>query len=500
MNRGLRTVRGMNKPLYTVLLAVFILMLTLPSVWAQGSSNMVYLRGQVKNPGEYLISENPTLYRLLMNHSGLMDEDFRNEVYEARGEIVRTTEGDEGPEIISFSVMDVLNREPGSNIPLQVQDMVRIYKSEVTKAFENYVWITGFVKNPGRFDMTRNMTLADLLLHAGGFTADAYMLDAEVSRVELHGIPGDTLNRTFDVQMMHTYNVVQNPEEVLSLIYEGATPASNFKMEPYDQVHIRRSPDITLPNNVVIEGQVLYPGTYSLERRDETLSELIDRAGGLTSDAFVAGGQLLRAAEDLALDFTINELRSEVRESREEMELRERSVRTMIGGGMQPQATSSQGGGLPMFGGDSRMSDATAEILEMYEASIRRYQDAKESYEDAMGLRRGMKRINVDFDALLMRGDKKQDVVLLEGDKIVMPKAPGTVTVLGQVNNPGVFDHAPGETMEYYVLIAGGKKAGAGKMVVTQPTGYSYALDFLSNPKVMQGAVVRVLRAEPGSN
>ncbi len=498
MKRGLPTVRRMNRPVYTVLLAVFILMLTLPSVWAQGSSNMVYLRGQVKNPGEFPISENPSLYRLLMNNSGLMDEDFRNEVYEARGEIVRTTDGDEGPEIISFSVLDVLNREPGSNLPLQAQDMVRIYKKEVTRAFESYVWITGYVKNPGRFDLTRDMTLADLLLRAGGFTPEAYMLDAEVSRVELHGIPGDTLNRTFDVQMLHTYNVVQNPEEVLSLIYQGATPASAFRMEPYDQVHVRRSPDITLPNNVVVEGQVLYPGTYSLERRDESLSELIDRAGGLTSDAFMAGGQLLRAAEDQTLNLTINELRTEVREAREELELRERAVQTMVGSGMNQQQNQTQGG-LPMLS-SNRLGDATAEILERYEGAIRRYQDAKESYEDAMALRRGMKRINVDFEALLMRGDKKHDVVLMEGDKIIVPKGPGTVTVLGQVNNPGVFDHSPGKTMEYYVMIAGGLKESAGKVVVTQPTGYSYALDFLSNPRVMEGAVVRVLRAEAGSN
>ncbi|GBE30683.1 MAG TPA: hypothetical protein ENH10_08815 [Bacteroidetes bacterium] len=495
MNRGLRTVRGWQSLMTAMFLTVLLLMLMLSSALAQGSSTMVYLRGQVRTPGEFPISQNPTLYRLLINHSGLMDDNFRNEVYEARGEIIRTMEGAGGPEITSFSVIDVLNQEPGSDIPLQPQDMVRIYKKEVTQAFDSFVWITGYVKNPGRFEMTRDMTLADLLLRASGFTPEAYMLDAEVSRVELHGIPGDTLNRTFNVQMLQTYNVVQNPEDVLSLIYEGATPASNFKLQPYDQVHIRRSPDITLPNNVIVEGQVLYPGTYTLERRDETLSELIDRAGGLTSDAFAAGGQLMRAAEDHNLDMVIEELRKEVRESREEMELRERSVRTTVGGGVEAPTNTSAG--LPMFG-NTRIGDAAADILEGYEGAIRRYQDAKESYEDALGLRRGMKRINVDFHALLMKGDEKQDVVLLEGDKIIIPKAPGTVTVLGLVNNPGVFDHAPGKTMEYYIMIAGGRKAGSGKSIVTQPTGYSYALDFLSNPKVMQGAVIRVLRPQPG--
>ncbi len=494
MKRGLRTVRGWNGPLAALMLVMFLLMLTLPAAWAQGSSKMVYLRGQVRDPGEHPISQNPTLYQLLINHSGLTDDRFREEVYESRGEVVRTTEGDEGPEIISFSVIDVLNQEPGSNIPLQPQDMVRIYKKEVTKAFENYVWITGYVKYPGRYEMTRDMSLADLLLRAGGFAPEAYMLDAEVSRVELHGIPGDTLNRTFDVQMLHTYNVVQNPEDVLSLIYQGATPASNFKMQAYDQVHVRRSPDITLPNNVVIEGQVLYPGTYTLERRDETLSEIIDRAGGLTSDAYMAGGQLLRAAPDEGLDLTIEELRKEVKNAREEMEIRERAVRTMSGGGVTGN-TQAQGG-FPLLN-NSRLGDATAEILESYEFAIRRYQDAKENYEAAMALKRGMKRINVDFYALLQKGDMKQDVVLMEGDKIIIPKAPGTVTVLGQVNNPGIYDHAPGKTMEYYIMIAGGKTDIAGDAVLTQPSGYSYSLDFLSNPNVQEGAVVRVLRDRP---
>lgn len=491
MNMGYRKVVGRTHVVVVTALAAILVMLPPSTAWAQGASK-VYLKGHVKNPGEFDHAGNPTLYSLLVNHSGLTDDSFREQAYLARGEIIRVPDGDRAPEIISFSVEDVLNQEPGSDIPLMPQDLVRIYSSEVTRAFEDNVWITGFVKKPGEHELTEGMTLADLLIRAGGFTAEAYMMDAEVSRVELHGIPGDTLSRTFAVPMLNSYNIPDNPEAVLSQIYEGHTPASDFKLQPYDQVHIRRNPDMQLPNSVTVSGQVVFPGTFTLETRGETLSRVIERAGGLTSDAFVEGGRLLRAVDQPGVDRQINLLRQEVKTARENMEIRERAINKVFGEG---RMAGAQGTMFPFTSG--RLGNANATIINEYRAAIRQYQSTKAAYEKALTLNTGMKRINVDFHAFIVEGDLSEDVVLMPGDRIEIPKHPGTVTVIGQVNNPGVFNHAPGKRMMHYVKLAGGVSQYGGRMIVTQPTGYSYELEWLSDPVVMEGATIRVLPKRP---
>ncbi|GIW50697.1 MAG: hypothetical protein KatS3mg081_0052 [Gemmatimonadales bacterium] len=160
-----------------------------------------------------------------------------------------------------------------------------------------YVSIAGMVRKPGRYPWREGMTLRDLVMLARGPTVGAYLVEAEVARLSGERSNGELakavrvpLDSSYLIERDSTGRYVGPP----GIAAPPAGTAPEVPLEPYDAVTILRQPEFELHRSVEITGEVKFPGPYVLVRKDERLSDLVRRAGGLLPTAFVAGAQLLR--------------------------------------------------------------------------------------------------------------------------------------------------------------------------------------------------------------
>src|SRR5947209_6254230 len=161
-----------------------------------------------------------------------------------------------------------------------------------------YVAIAGRVYKPGRFPWRPGMTLRELVQLARGPKVGAYLKEAEIARLPEDRSRGQ-LATTLRVPLDSTYlfertadgRFVGPPGVAVS-----ASGAAEVPLEPYDNVLIMQEPEFDLQRAVVVSGQVRYPGTYSLRSKDERLADVIERAGGLTAQAYPDGIRFVRSA------------------------------------------------------------------------------------------------------------------------------------------------------------------------------------------------------------
>jgi protein involved in polysaccharide export with SLBB domain len=179
--------------------------------------------------------------------------------------------------------------------PLREDDEIRVFSVSEFRP-ERYIAITGAVRNPGRFPYREGMTMRDVVLLAGGLEQSAYLQEAEVARLPVDRSRGITAT-TFRVPLDSSYLFERGPDGR----YLGppglpapAGPAPEMVLQPYDNVLILRQPDWQLQRSVAIEGEVRFPGAYSLRSKSDRLVDLLKRAGGLTREGYAEGIQFYR--------------------------------------------------------------------------------------------------------------------------------------------------------------------------------------------------------------
>ena len=177
-----------------------------------------------------------------------------------------------------------------NDFPLQEDDSIQVF-SLATFRPERYVAIGGAVKNGGRFPYREGMTLRDLVLLANGVQESAYLREAEIARLPENRDGGLTAT-TIRVPLDSSYLFERKPNGE----YAGppglpfaASGAPDIVLRPYDNVLILRQPNWELQRTVTIQGEVRYPGSYALKSKSERLSDLLQRAGGLTDEAYADG-------------------------------------------------------------------------------------------------------------------------------------------------------------------------------------------------------------------
>ena len=241
--------------------------------------NRVTIQGAVFRPGTYELTPGLTL-------SGLIDkaDGVRENVFSNRGLLVRLQD-DLTPMNISFSVSDIL-RGIG-DIALQREDAVVIMHLDSLRE-ERYIRIMGQVQEPGSFPYHDNFTLQDLILMAKGFTEAASESFIEVSRRNSYA---KASGLTQEMVTLHRFDVSRD----LTLEKQEG----NFILQPFDYVYVRRAPSYFTQRSVIITGEVMYPGDYSIGSKNERVSDLLKRAGGLTPDAYVKGAMMIRAPRNL---------------------------------------------------------------------------------------------------------------------------------------------------------------------------------------------------------
>ena len=241
-------------------------------------SNVVTLKGDVGVSGDYEFKENEKILDLLSRAKCVSNKTFLDKVY-----IIRLNE-DRSKQHLSINLNNIIS-DPmhKDNILLKEYDIVHVLSVDKFDD-EFFISVQGAVRNPSTFSFGNGMSLQSALILSGGLTQQAQGSRVEVSRIMEYDIATNKLKprRT----------VVKNIEVGNDLTLSES--AEDFILQPFDQVFVRSNPEFEPAENITILGEVKYPGTYSILRKNEKVSSLIKRAGGLTNYAYVDGVKMFR--------------------------------------------------------------------------------------------------------------------------------------------------------------------------------------------------------------
>jgi len=241
--------------------------------------NRIQIQGAVFRAGEYQLHDSTTVFSLIQRADGLRGDAFKN-----RALIYRTLDN-YTIKTIAFDLGKLMQDPTQYDINLKKDDVVKI--SSIFDLREDYfVTIKGAVQNPGKVPFVKNMALKDLIMQGNGFKDEADPAKIEVAR----RITGDSLKSyTSQIARIYEFDIDEN----LAL----SPKDSNFVLKPFDEVFVRRSPTYEEQKEITVNGEVMYPGTYTLSDRTTHISDIIKRAGGLTPDAYPQGANLERRIE-----------------------------------------------------------------------------------------------------------------------------------------------------------------------------------------------------------
>jgi protein involved in polysaccharide export with SLBB domain len=243
-------------------------------------ANRIILEGAVNRPGVYELTAGFSLANLLKNAQGL-----KPEAYMERGYIKRTLPNLE-KEFISFNPAAVINGS--SDFPLMREDSVMIQdRAEFLK--NQNVTVSGNIRNPSIFTYRKGLKLADAIAMSGGFTEEAASHHVEVSRI-IENKQDSVAN-----QLVTTFTVNLDPEN---------GNVEDVELQPMDYIYVPRLVNYRALGNISVAGEVLFPGEYSVQRRDETAQDFLKRAGGLTPYGSLENAQTFRRGVRINLDLT----------------------------------------------------------------------------------------------------------------------------------------------------------------------------------------------------
>lgn len=260
----------------------------------------VSLTGAVDETIEVRWKENLTVFDLLFKGKGLFDPQVKERIYLKRADLRRLSENGRNSNVIPFNLEEALNNEGFGKELLQPGDRIRIFPNTIEVIENKFVIIEGRVKNPGTYELNENMTLEDLLIIAGGFTELSFLGKVEVSR-----LVKSTNNQAKAVQFF--WPLLDNSKEnnffTPDLSDTLLKSAGKYKLQHRDRIYIRTNPYFEQQKTVKILGELVFPGKYTILKENETIYDLIQRAGGITSEGYPKGARYYRQGEMVLFDF-----------------------------------------------------------------------------------------------------------------------------------------------------------------------------------------------------
>jgi protein involved in polysaccharide export with SLBB domain len=254
--------------------------------------NTVKISGYVKNPGDYTFYEGMKLSELLFKAAGIKDETFYNNLFLERLDIYRLNEFSNERKILTFSLLEIIDSTNNFDPLLKDGDEVRIF-SKLMYDPKPSVKINGFVKNPGKYEMFDNMTIVDLLLASGGVIENMHNFRVDLTRFI---DSNDNINQISENYIFDFKNIKD------SYFYKTGNRTA-FKLQNHDFIIVRNDRRNYKNSTVSILGEVVFPGKYSINYKDETIYDLIIRAGGLTENAYLNSSKFIRNGEEIYLSF-----------------------------------------------------------------------------------------------------------------------------------------------------------------------------------------------------
>lgn len=382
-------------------------------------ASTVDLKGAVKHPGEYPLAPNLRVLDLIELSGGLQtgfDQEYSL--------LARTNAEDGSVELTSISLREAKLLPAGDHNPvLMPTDRLYIFDSNTNRAelltaeiavlkaqtpfgqLAPLVSVDGSVNNPGTYPMTPGMRVEDLLRATGGMKESAFGASGVLARRVL---------QQGEYTRVDQYQVALTTRSVVSENLDTI-------LQPYDQLSISQKPEwLSTPKRVTIEGEVTFPGTYSVDKR-ETLCGIIQRVGGFTENAYLFGTVFLResvrAREQKALDRMLEQL-------------------------------------------DDLLAEVHLSPGYQNDQKLPANQSSDETYKIIKGLapQKALGRLVIDMEGAVTHCDERSDLVLEDGDKIIVPKYLDEVSVVGQVYFPTSHKYRSERAALDYINLSGGTK------------------------------------------
>lgn len=392
-------------------------------------SNMVEIKGAVFRPGMYQVGGEINSVRSLLEHA----DGLREEAFTARA-VMHRMKKDRTLEVVPVDVEGILDGKV-ADVPLQPNDVLFIpTKQEMME--EQTITIHGEVNYPGIYKYASNETLEDFVLQAGGLKNSASTVKVDVARRVMN--PKALTNDSISA---YTYSFALKDGFVID-----GTPG--FHLMPFDEVYVRKSPGFSKQQNVVVDGEVMFSGTYTLQRKNTRLSDVIKAAGGINDRGYAAGATLVRK---------INESERKRLEAAREMALE------------QYEQVAAE---------EAAKTGKSVDITNS--ERIKKFQ-----IEDTYS-------VGIELDKAIANPGSDVDIVLREGDRIVVPQYTGTVKINGEVMYPNSVGFVKGKKASYYIDQAGGfnNKAKRGQTYIIYMNGMVAKVSH--NAKPMPGCEIVV--------
>jgi len=341
--------------------------------------NMVEVKGAVFRPGQFQLGTNINSVKTLVEAAeGLTEDAFTTHA------VLHRLKADRSLEVVPIDLQGIMAGSV-ADVPLKNEDVLFIMTQEDLRQ-ERTLTITGEVMSPGTYEFADNTTIEDLIVMAGGLTDQASLAKVDVSR---RIIDKRATAKNKEIAKTFTFELKDG------LVIDGNR---GFVLEPYDIVHVRRSPAFHTPRNIRVTGEVNYEGNFTLENKNMRLTDALNMAGGITDAAYLRGARLLR---------TMNE------EERVRYQASLEAIRNVL----------------------TDRGDSIA------------WNNLQNSTTYSIG---------IELDKAVAEPGGDYDLILREGDQIFVPEYNGTVKISGDVMFPNTVSYIAKRSYKKYVEQAGG--------------------------------------------
>ncbi len=376
--------------------------------------NLISIQGAIYRPGEYSLDNNPTLLALINSAEGLREESLQGRI-----NIIRTNDDLS----ISNITVNLFDLKSGRSTDQTLKRMDKVIIPSIFDLTEtSFVKIQGAINNPDallgvQVPYIKEMTIQDLIVKVGGLTEAA-----SLSKIEIVRRKRNVDAKQIDAQISDIIEF-----EIRSDL-NFDSKSESVKLLPYDEVFVRTSPNYEKQNFATTKGEVIYPGIYGIKYKDEKISDLISRAGGLSPQAYIKGATMVRKTR-----------LSDFQKTQREEVLNNLNINVKV-----KAVTKSLDEEEPEF-------TEEGEIL-------------NNLITESVG---------IDLEKILKNPGSVEDLILQDGDEINIPKKLQTVRIEGEVLYPTTVKYHPDLNFIDYISKSGGftKKSSRGKAFIIYPNG-----------------------------
>ena len=383
--------------------------------------NRLLIKGSVYKPGVFSFQDGMTVKDLINKAEGLKPDTYLEKAYITR------TKSDYSTTTIPFNLTSQIN---GSEKPIALQQDDVVLISSINDLREDqYLEISGEVNMPGIFPYSSNLSLNDLVILAGGLRNNATLKNIEISRLKSSG------NNDFDKNA-----------ELINIDLNNLNDES-IKLKPFDNVIVRKDPSIEQMTYAYIEGEVKFPGKYLISSKKERISDLLKRAGGLKEFAYQKGATIIRKTEFVNdkndIEKQIDDLNKLKIKLSENIKLLSESEKLLLNRIEQDILKLNIENSSNQTFSSSVKEERITEIVKRNAMS----EDIPFAKSESIG---------INLEDIIKSPGKKSDLLVEEGDIIVIPKKLETVRLRGELLYPTTVRHITARGLKYYINSAGG--------------------------------------------